>query len=44
VGVNVDTAAAVSFLASCGCTLDRRRLELLLGGGDVDAVLAALDA
>ena len=43
-GVNVDTAAAVSFLASYGRTLDRRRLELLLGAGDVDAVLAALDA
>lgn len=42
--MGVDTAAAVSFLAGHGRTLDRRRLELLLGGGDVDAVLAALDA
>lgn len=40
----VDTDAAVAFLAGHGRTLDRRRLELLLGEGDVDAVVAALDA
>jgi hypothetical protein len=43
-GVDVDAGAAVSFLAGHGRTLDRRRLELLLGTGDVDAILAALDA
>ena len=43
-GVDVDIDAAVSFLAGHGRTLDRRRLELLLGTGDADAVLAALDA
>jgi hypothetical protein len=42
--MNVETGAAVSFLAGHGRTLDRRRLALLLGEGDVDAVLAALDA
>lgn len=42
--MSVDTAAAVSFLAGHGRVLERRRLELLLGGGDVDALLAALDA
>jgi hypothetical protein len=42
--MNVDTAAAVSFLASHGRILDRRRLDLLLGRGDADAVLLALDA
>lgn len=42
--MSVDTAAAVSFLAGHGRALDRRRLELLLGGGDPGAVLAALDA
>ena len=41
--MNVDIAAAVSFLAAHGRTLDRRRLALLLGEGDGDAVLAALD-
>ena len=41
--MNVDVAAAVSFVAGHGRTLDRRRLELLLGGDDADAVLAALD-
>ena len=42
--MNVDVAAAVSVLAGHGRTLDRRRLDLLLGGDDADAVLAALDA
>jgi hypothetical protein len=41
--MTVDIAAAVSFLAGHGRALDRRRLELHLGEGDVDAVLAALD-
>lgn len=39
----VDVAAAVSFLAGHGRVLDRRRLELVLGGGDVAGLLAALD-
>lgn len=42
--MNVDIGAAVAFLASHGRTLDRRRLGLSLGGDDVEAVLAALDA
>jgi hypothetical protein len=42
--MTIDTAAALSFLAGHGRILDRQRLELLLGNGDVDAVLAALDA
>lgn len=42
--MSVDVAAASSFLAGHGRTLDRRRLELLLASGDgVEAVLAALD-
>ena len=39
----IDLAAAVSFMAGHARTLDRRRLELLLGGDDAGAVLAALD-
>lgn len=42
--MTIDTAAAVSFLAGHGRILDRRRLDLLLGSGDADAVLRALDA
>jgi hypothetical protein len=38
-----DTAAATSFLATHGRVLDRRRLDLLLGGSATDGVLAALD-
>ena len=39
----IDLAAAVSFMAGHARTLDRRRLQLLLGGDDPGAVLAALD-
>jgi hypothetical protein len=39
-----DVARAVSFMASYGRVLDRRRLGLLLGRGDPEPVLAALDA
>ena len=39
----VDVAAAASFLAGHGRVLDRRRLDLVLGGGDVSGLLAALD-
>jgi hypothetical protein len=42
--MSIDTAAAVSFLASQGRILDRRRLDLLVGRGDVEAVLVALNA
>src|SRR4051812_47629924 len=38
-----DLAAATSFLATAGRQLDRRRLHLLLGGGDPAGVLSALD-
>jgi hypothetical protein len=41
---DADVDAAVSFLARHGRVLDRRRLEVALGGGAVDGVLAALDA
>lgn len=39
----VDLSAAVSFMAAHGRILDRRRLQLLLGNGEPDAVIAALD-
>src|SRR5262245_18077612 len=39
----VDLSAAVSFMAAHGRVLDRRRLQLLLGNGEPDAVIAALD-
>src|SRR5437667_7509882 len=42
--VSIDVSAAGSFRAMHGRMLDRRRLELLLGGGTADAVLSALDA
>jgi hypothetical protein len=42
--MSIDTAAAVAFLAGNGRVLDRRRLELLLGAGTADSVLAALGA
>lgn len=41
--MSVDLSRAASFLASHGRLLDRRRLELLLGETEPDAVLAALD-
>jgi hypothetical protein len=40
----VDLSAAVSFMATHGRVLDRRRLRLLLGNGDPGAVLSAVDA
>lgn len=43
-GVNIDLAAAARFLASHGRVLDRRRFDVLVHGGDPDAVIAALDA
>ncbi|MDP1847127.1 MAG: hypothetical protein Q8K79_04970 [Solirubrobacteraceae bacterium] len=39
----IDLPAAVSFMAGHARTLDRRRLEFLLGGDDPGGVLAALD-
>jgi len=42
-GMAVDLNAAASFLATHGRVLDRRRFEFLAGGGDRDAVLAAVD-
>jgi len=42
--MNIDLSAARSFMAGHARVLDRRRLELLLDGGDPAAVLAALDA
>jgi hypothetical protein len=41
--VTVDLAAAADFLAGSARVLDRRRFELLFGGGTRDAVLAAVD-
>src|SRR3954447_24646886 len=41
--VDVDVQAAVSFLTGSGRLLDRRRLDLLLGTGTPESVLAALD-
>ena len=40
----IDLPAAMSFMAGHARTLDRRRMELLLGSDDPGAVLAALDA
>jgi hypothetical protein len=42
--MNFDLAAAQSFMASHARVLDRRRLELLVDGGDPTPVLAAVDA
>ncbi|MCU1377511.1 MAG: hypothetical protein JWN29_494 [Acidimicrobiales bacterium] len=42
--MTLDLQAATSFLATHGRMLDRRRFQLLLGDGDRDGVLAALDA
>ena len=39
----IDLTAAVGFVATHGRILDRRRLELLIAGGDGSAALAALD-
>jgi hypothetical protein len=41
--MTIDLPAAVSFLATHGRVLDRRRLALLLGDADAAGVLAALD-
>jgi hypothetical protein len=41
--MSIDLPAAVAFLATHGRVLDRRRLELLIHGGDPTAVLAAPD-
>ncbi|TYP86415.1 hypothetical protein [Blastococcus xanthinilyticus] len=41
--MTVDLAAAADFLAGSGRVLDRRRFDLLTGGGDPAAVLAAVD-
>ncbi|MCP3798371.1 hypothetical protein NLX83_03775 [Allokutzneria sp. A3M-2-11 16] len=41
--MTIDLTAATSFMAGHARVLDRRRFELLLGGGDPAAVLAALD-
>jgi hypothetical protein len=43
-GMGIDLDAAISFVATHGRVLDRRRLRLLLGAGSADDVLAALDA
>jgi hypothetical protein len=42
--MDIDLPAARSFMAGHARLLDRRRLDLLLGDGDADGVLAALDA
>jgi hypothetical protein len=42
--MNFDLSAAQSFMSGHARQLDRRRLELILGGGDPAAVLAAVDA
>jgi hypothetical protein len=41
--MDVDVRAAVSFVSGSARLLDRRRLDLLLGTGTPEAVLAALD-
>jgi hypothetical protein len=42
-GMSFDVRAAASFLATHGRVVDRRRFALLLGEGDREAVLAAVD-
>lgn len=42
--MGIDLAAAASFMAMHARQLDRRRFELVLGDGDREGVLAALDA
>ena len=41
--MSVDLAAAADFLAGSARVLDRRRFELLVGGGPAEPVLAAVD-
>ncbi|MQA96243.1 MAG: hypothetical protein GEV11_16930 [Streptosporangiales bacterium] len=41
--MEIDLSAATSFMATHARLLDRRRFELLLGEGDTEAVLAAVD-
>ncbi|MGY1602529.1 hypothetical protein [Geodermatophilus sp. SYSU D00815] len=41
--MDVDLRAATAFVTGSARVLDRRRLDLLLGGGDRGALLAALD-
>src|SRR3954464_8344140 len=41
--MTVDLSAAADFLAGSARVLDRRRFDLLFGGGGVAAVLAAVD-
>jgi hypothetical protein len=41
--MTVDPTAAVAFVAAHGRLLDRRRLRLLVGGGDAGGVASALD-
>ena len=41
--MNFDLPAATAFVTTHGRVLDRRRLELLVNGGDPSGVLAALD-
>jgi hypothetical protein len=43
-GMDLDLGAAASFITTHARLLDRRRLDLLLGEGSPDDVLAALDA
>jgi hypothetical protein len=42
--MGIDLAAAASFMAMHARPLDRRRFELVIGDGDRDGALAALDA
>ena len=42
--MSIDLRAATAFVATHARILDRRRFHLLLGDGDPDSVLAALDA
>lgn len=42
--MTIDLPAARAFLATHGRLLDRRRLDVLLGHGDADGVVGALDA
>ena len=41
--MSVDLAAAADFLAGSARGLDRRRFELLFGGGQAGPALAAVD-
>src|SRR5262249_3404655 len=44
VGMDFDLKAAVTFVATHARILDRRRLDLMLGAGSPESVIAALDA